>query len=69
MGAEGRTLLLSSHIALRRQGGLDVSVSDLGAFALALPTLARGKGIRILELTPSDESLESAFAYLVGGSA
>ena len=56
-------------VSLRRQGGLDVSVSDLGAFAVRLPRMARENGIRILELTPSDESLESVFAYLVGGPA
>jgi len=56
-------------VALRRQGGFDVSVADLGAFAVRLPHLAREGGIRILELTPSDESLESVFAYLVGGPA
>ena len=53
-------------VALRRAGGLDVSVSDFGAFTLRLPLVARQHGIRVLELTPSDESLESVFAYLVG---
>lgn len=47
-------------------GGLDVSVSDFGHFAVRLPVLARQRGVRILELTPTDESLESVFAYLVG---
>ena len=28
--------------------------------------LAREAGIRLLELTPTDDSLESVFAYLVG---
>ncbi|GAA2736143.1 ABC transporter ATP-binding protein [Pedococcus aerophilus] len=53
-------------VALRRAGGLDVSVSDFGSFTLRLPLVARQRGIRVLELTPSDESLESVFAYLVG---
>ena len=53
-------------VALRRAGGLDVSVSDFGSFTLRLPLVARQHGIRVLELTPSDESLESVFAYLVG---
>ncbi|MEI2778806.1 MAG: ABC transporter ATP-binding protein [Tetrasphaera sp.] len=56
-------------VAVRAQGGLDVSVSDLGSFAVRLPQLARAGGIRILELTPSDDSLESVFGYLVGGPA
>ena len=54
-------------VALRDGGGVDVSVSDFGAFAVRLPRVAREHGIRIEELTPTDESLESVFAYLVGG--
>ena len=53
-------------VSLRRDGGLDVAVSDFGAFVHRLPQLARGRGVRILELVPTDESLESVFAYLVG---
>ena len=53
-------------VSLRRAGGVDVSVSDFGAFTVRLPLVARQRGIRVLELTPSDESLESVFAYLVG---
>jgi ABC-2 type transport system ATP-binding protein len=54
-------------VSLRRDGGVEVSVSDFGSFAVRLPVLARRDGIRILELTPTDESLESVFSYLVGG--
>ena len=54
-------------VSLRADGGVDVSVSDFGAFAVRLPLVARLHGIRILELTPTDDSLESVFAYLVGG--
>ena len=54
-------------VSLRPGGGVDVSVSDFGAFAVRLPRVAREHGIRITELTPTDESLESVFAYLVGG--
>ena len=54
-------------VSLRREGGVDVSVSDFGAFAVRLPRVAHEHGIRITELTPTDESLESVFAYLVGG--
>ncbi len=53
-------------VSLRRAGGVDVSVSDFGAFAVRLPRVARQQEIRILELTPTDESLESVFTYLVG---
>ena len=52
-------------VSLRREGGVDVSVSDFGGFALRLPRIARERGVRILELTPTDESLESVFSYLV----
>jgi ABC-2 type transport system ATP-binding protein len=54
-------------VALRSAGGVDVSVTDFGEFAVRLPRVAREHGIRINELTPTDESLESVFAYLVGG--
>ena len=54
-------------VSLRGGGGVEVSVSDFGAFTVRLPQVARQHGIRILELTPTDESLESVFAYLVGG--
>ena len=52
-------------VALRGSGGLDVQVDDLGSFASALPGLARDHAVTIRELTPSDESLESVFSYLV----
>jgi len=48
------------------RGGVDVSVSDLGEFALRLPRVSRDANVRLLELSPTDESLESVFAYLVG---
>ncbi len=44
---------------------LDVQVDDLGSFAVGLPRLAQQHDVTILELSPSDESLESVFAYLV----
>ena len=50
---------------LRPQGGLDVEASDFGRFAMILPRLARERGVRLLEVSPTDESLESVFAYLV----
>ena len=39
--------------------------SDFAAFTLALPRVARGAQVRVLELLPTDESLESVFSYLV----
>jgi ABC-2 type transport system ATP-binding protein len=52
-------------VALRPAGGIDVEASDLGTFAVRLPLVARTAGIRLLEVAPTDESLESVFSYLV----
>ena len=45
--------------------GISVRASDRGAFALALPGVARDAGVTLYELRPTDESLESVFSYLV----
>ncbi|MGW5559368.1 ABC transporter ATP-binding protein [Micromonospora sp. NPDC003944] len=45
--------------------GLTVRAGDYGAFTRALPRIALDKGIRVRQLVPSDESLESVFSYLV----
>jgi ABC-2 type transport system ATP-binding protein len=45
--------------------GLTVRAGDYGAFARALPRIALREGVRVRQVTPSDESLESVFAYLV----
>ncbi|TWP33311.1 ABC transporter ATP-binding protein [Leekyejoonella antrihumi] len=50
---------------LRGHHGLEVEADDLGQFAQIVPRLAREHGVRIFELTPTDESLESVFSYLV----
>ncbi|MFV2062488.1 MAG: ABC transporter ATP-binding protein [Chloroflexota bacterium] len=47
-------------------GGLTVRTSDYGQFTRSLATLAKDADISLLELTPTDDSLESVFAYLVG---
>jgi ABC-2 type transport system ATP-binding protein len=44
---------------------LSVSTSDFGAFTRILPRAARDAGVTLYELTPTDDSLESVFAYLV----
>jgi ABC-2 type transport system ATP-binding protein len=46
-------------------GGLAVQAPDLGVFVHALPRLARDSEIRLLDVSPADESLESVFSYLV----
>ncbi|MET7705475.1 ABC transporter ATP-binding protein [Micromonospora sp. NPDC005189] len=45
--------------------GLTVRAGDYGAFTRALPRIALNQGIRVRQLVPSDESLESVFSYLV----
>lgn len=46
-------------------GQLTVRTSQLGAFARAAPVIARDRSVSILELRPTDESLEGVFSYLV----
>ncbi len=53
-----------SGVELTRTG-LQVSASDYGAFAAEITRLTRDEGIRLRELLPADESLESVFSYLV----
>jgi ABC-2 type transport system ATP-binding protein len=46
-------------------GRLAVQASDLGTFARILAPIAKAAGIRLHELTPTDDTLESVFSYLV----
>ncbi|REE98166.1 ABC transporter ATP-binding protein [Thermomonospora umbrina] len=45
--------------------GVRVEAVDFRRFTRLLPRLARDSGVRLWEVSPSDESLESVFAYLV----
>ena len=45
--------------------GLTVHAGDYGGFTRELPRVALAQGIRVRQLIPSDESLESVFSYLV----
>jgi ABC-2 type transport system ATP-binding protein len=45
--------------------GLSVRTTDYGAFTASIATLTRDQGIRLRELLPTDESLESVFSYLI----
>ncbi|MCS0635144.1 ABC transporter ATP-binding protein [Streptomyces sp. LP05-1] len=47
------------------EGALRVQAVDFGRFTELLPRVARAGGIRLLTVSPSDESLESVFSYLV----
>jgi ABC-2 type transport system ATP-binding protein len=42
-----------------------VRASDYGTFSREIAALTRDRGIRLRELLPEDESLESVFAYLI----
>jgi ABC-2 type transport system ATP-binding protein len=44
---------------------LRVQAIDFGRFTELLPRVARDSGIRLYTVSPSDESLESVFSYLV----
>ena len=65
----GSLLLRNEKVAgLRIEGQtVEVSTSDAGALAMALPGTARDAGIRVRQILPADESLESVFRYLVEG--
>ncbi|MCD0450300.1 ABC transporter ATP-binding protein [Actinocorallia sp. API 0066] len=45
--------------------GLEVEATDFARFTRLLPRLARAAGVTLREVSPSDESLESVFSYLV----
>ncbi|HEV7935533.1 MAG TPA: ABC transporter ATP-binding protein [Actinomadura sp.] len=47
------------------EAGLQVEAVDFRRFTWLLPQVARKEGVRLLEVSPADESLESVFSYLV----
>ncbi|MDJ1136160.1 ABC transporter ATP-binding protein [Streptomyces iconiensis] len=47
------------------EGALRVQAVDFTRFTALLPRVAREHGIRLYTVSPSDESLESVFSYLV----
>ena len=59
----------TSAVELVRDAGggttVQVQATDFAAFVHALPRLASQHRIRLLEVRPADESLESVFSYLV----
>ena len=58
----------TSGVELVHAGGssaVNVAATDYASFITALPRVAARHGIRLLEVQPADESLESVFAYLV----
>ncbi|MER5477427.1 ABC transporter ATP-binding protein [Streptomyces sp. NPDC002734] len=47
------------------EDALLIQAADFGRFTALLPQVARDHGIRLYTVSPSDESLESVFSYLV----
>jgi ABC-2 type transport system ATP-binding protein len=47
------------------KAGLQVRAGDYGTFTRTLPRVALREGVRVRQLLPADESLESVFSYLV----
>jgi ABC-2 type transport system ATP-binding protein len=45
--------------------GLQVRAADYGTFTREVAGISRDYGIRLLQVSPADESLESVFAYLL----
>jgi ABC-2 type transport system ATP-binding protein len=60
--ADGSTAGVNLDTAER---ALNVQATEFLRFAELLPRVARDAGVRLFEVTPADESLESVFAYLV----
>ena len=54
-----------THAVELTSKGLQVRTSDFGAFCEQIAVLARDENIRLTELLPTDESLESVFGYLI----
>ncbi|WP_283138671.1 ABC transporter ATP-binding protein [Rhizohabitans arisaemae] len=49
------------------EDGLEVRAIDFRAFTRLLPQAARKADVRLLQVSPSDEDLESVFSYLISG--
>ena len=48
-----------------RDSRLTVRVAEFAGFTQAIARVAQGAGVSLFEVTPTDDSLESVFAYLV----
>ncbi|MCA9834095.1 MAG: ABC transporter ATP-binding protein [Thermomicrobiales bacterium] len=54
-----------SGVSIDRQGRLLVQTTDVREFLRMVPSAAKHGGIRLLEMQPTDDSLQSVFSYLV----
>ena len=60
----------STAVGLDPQDGvLRVQTVDSARFGWLVPRIARDARVRLFEMAPTDESLESVFSYLITGSA
>ncbi|WP_066933565.1 ABC transporter ATP-binding protein [Microtetraspora fusca] len=55
----------SSGAVSLTDGGLEVQALDFGRFTRLLPRVARDAGVRLWQVSPTDEDLESVFSYLI----
>jgi len=55
----------AGHVGGTAAAGLHVQATDYARFIRLLPQVAAGHGIRLYDVVPADESLESVFSYLV----
>ncbi|MGP3958450.1 ABC transporter ATP-binding protein [Nonomuraea sp. 3N208] len=51
-----------------RSDGLEVQAIEFRRFARLLPKLAQAEGVRLHQVSPADEDLESVFSYLINRS-
>ena len=55
-------------VRLRPEGGIELEASDFGRFSVVLPRLARERGIRLHEVSPTERSLEEVFCEMTESS-
>ena len=65
VSANGAAGVHSATGARDMRAALHVQATDVSSFVRLLPQLAARNGIRLYEVSPADESLESVFSYLV----
>ncbi|MEU0517983.1 ABC transporter ATP-binding protein [Streptosporangium sp. NPDC006007] len=58
----------SSSVSLT-ETGLEVQAVDFRRFTWLLPRVAKDAGVRIWQISPADEDLESVFSYLINRSS
>lgn len=58
----------SSSVSLT-ETGLEVQAVDFRRFTRLLPRVAKDAGVRIWQISPADEDLESVFSYLINRSS